>query len=321
MADIVNINKDGVTAELYTKSALDGRLGEAASHGVDTSISLLTVLANNLPTSGAVMNYVAEKTKLKTINGITISGEGNIVFPTATKKIQFTHGNSGSSYLLLGKFKTTTDGGNGGAVHIHGYIGIWDGVDAKTLVDILISNRGGLSIKGSVKGKTSGKYDIFCTKDSSGFYYIYIKAQTFTIGQLEINYDDWDEFGGFEWLCNDTWSNGYAGSSNVSCIAQLLPHDTYYGSFDASSGEVDVKAVTGGPSGSIVTIFGTAYSNGSTVSIQRQTIFYTDYDCVAINEGYRQSAMISATGFVPPGKTYHCFANTVLRVYVHVFDL
>ena len=296
-------------------------LGEAASHGVDTSIGTLSVISANLPTTAAVIAYVTEKTKLKTINGITLSGEGDIALPTATKKIQFTHGNSGSSYLLLGKFKPTTDNGNGGAVHIHGYIGIWDGVDAKTLVDILISNRGGLSIKGSVKGKTSDKYDIFCTKDSSDYYYIYIKAQTFTIGQLEINYDDWDEFGGFEWLCNDTWSNGYAGSSNVSCISKLLPHDTYYGSFDASTGEVDVKAVTGGPSGSIVTIFGNSYSNGGTVSIQRLAKIWTDHDCVAINVGYQQGAMISATGFVPPGKTYHCFADNAIEVYVHVFDL
>lgn len=297
-------------------------LGDAASHGVDTSIGLLQAVSNNLPTSGAVVAYVTEKTKLKTINGNTISGEGNLALPTASKKVQFTRGNSASgSYLLLGKFKTTSDAGNGGAVHIHGYLGEWDGVDAKTLVDVIISNRGGLSIKGTVKGKASTKYDLFCTKDSSDNYYVYIKAQTFTIGQLLVDYDDWDEFGGFLWLCDDTWTNGYAGSSNVSCISKLLPHDTYYGSFDASSGEVDVKAVTGGPSGSIVTIFGMAYSNGSTVSIQRQTSFYTDYDCVAINEGYQQSAMISATGFVPPGQTYHCFANTVLRVYVHVFDL
>lgn len=296
-------------------------LGEAASHGVDTSISLLNVLANNLPTSGAVINYVAEKTKLKTINGNTLSGEGNIALPTATKKIQFTHGNSGSSYLLLGKFKTTTDAGNGGAVHIHGYLGEWDGVDAKTLVDVIISNRGGLSIKGTVKGKVSTKYDLFCTKDSSDIYYLYIKAQTFTIGQLLIDYDDWDEFGGFTWTCDDTWTNGYAGSSNVSCISKLLPHDTYYGSFDASTGETDVKTVTGGPSGSIVTVFGKSYSNGASVSIQKLSKIWTDHDCIAISGSSSDGTMISATGFVPPGATYHCFADTAIGVYVHVFDL
>lgn len=310
-----------VKTYLNTYFVRKSNFGEAASHGVDTSISLLSAISNNLPTSGAVVAYVTEKTKLKTINGNTLSGEGNLDLPTATKKIQFTHGNSGSSYLLLGKFKPTTDNGNGGAVHIHGYLGEWNGVDAKTLVDLIVTTRGGLSIKGAVKGKTSGQYDIFCTKDSSDYYYLYIKAQTFTIGQLSIDYDDWDEFGGFTGLCDDTWSNSYTGSSYVSCILKVLAHDTYYGSFDASSGEVDVKTVTGGPSGSIVTIFGSSNSNGGTVSIQKLASFWTDRDCVAINEGYQQGAMISATGFVPPEQTYHCFANNVINVYVHVFDL
>lgn len=330
---LIDISTPGILKkkELPTASAVrafvdslfvrKANFGEAASHGVDTSIGLLQAVSNNLPTSGAVVNYVDSKTKLKTINGNTISGEGNLALPTASKKVQFTHGNSSGSYLLLGKFKTTTDAGNGGAVHIHGYIGEWNGVDAKTLVDVIISNRGGLSIKGSVKGKTSGQYDIFCTKDSSDIYYLYIKAQTFTIGQLSIDYDDWDEFGGFTWLCDDTWSNSYTGSSYVSCILKVLARDTYYGSFDASTGETDVKTVTGGPSGSIVTIFGSSNSNGGTVSIQKLASFWTDRDCVAINEGYQQGAMISATGFVPPEQTYHCFANDVINVYVHVFDL
>lgn len=311
-----------VRAFVDTLFVRKANFGEAANHGVDTSIGTLSVLSANLPTTAAVMAYVAEKTKLKTINGNTISGEGNLALPTASKKVQFTRGDSASgSYLLLGKFKTTTDAGNGGAVHIHGYLGEWDGVDAKTLLDVIISNRGGLSIKGTVKGKVSTKYDLFCTKDSSDNYYVYIKAQTFTIGQLLIDYDDWDEFGGFLWLCEDTWTNGYAGSSNVSCISKLLPHDTYYGSFDASTGETDVKAVTGGPSGSIVTVFGKSYSNGASVSIQKLSKIWTDHDCIAISGSSSDGTMISATGFVPPGATYHCFADTAIEVYVHVFDL
>lgn len=311
-----------VRAFVDTLFVRKANFGEAASHGVDTSIGTLSALSANLPTTAAVMAYVTEKTKLKTINGNTISGEGNLALPTASKKVQFTRGNSASgSYLLLGKFKTTTDAGNGGAVHIHGYLGEWDGVEAKTLVDVIISNRGGLSIKGTVKGKVSTKYDLFCTKDSSDNYYVYIKAQTFTIGQLLIDYDDWDEFGGFLWLCEDTWTNGYAGSSNVSCISKLLPHDTYYGSFDASTGETDVKTVTGGPSGSIVTVFGKSYSNGASVSIQKLSKIWTDHDCIAISGSSSDGTMISATGFVPPGATYHCFADTAIEVYVHVFDL
>lgn len=81
MASKVNLKKGGVTAELYTKEAVDtllgkkadtASLGTAAEKGVDTIIlrgTLNTESSPNLPTTNAVTQYVKDSLKRANLKG------------------------------------------------------------------------------------------------------------------------------------------------------------------------------------------------------------------------------------------------------------
>lgn len=263
----------------------------------------------------------------KNLKGLT-GPQGLRGLSTTKKKLEITRGNLNSSsyvYLKLGTFKSTSDTRNGGAVHIYGWIGTWAGSNARTSVDVVISTRDGLAAVGRVSGIKSGSYDIFVLLDQGNTYRLILKMKQFTAAQLSFDYDDWDEFGGFTWELPDNYSSNWISSVpgiQTSCYDLVQPEDKYYGSYSHSdTGNQKILDVAGGPNGSIVTVIGKVTSSqAGGVALQRQTTYYTDYDAVAISHSV--AIGVTATGFVPPNSTYHCFMiGFVSSVYVHVFNL
>lgn len=250
------------------------------------------------------------------------------------KKLDISRGTISDSsriYLPLGTLDRSSNQGQGGALHIYGYMGAW--TTPKALIDIVISTREGFTINGRVSGLKNDNFDILSYENSNGMRTLALKMTAFTIARLSFDYEDPGsvEWGTFNWTLPDNYSDNNWTSSmtgtRTSLLTKAQPTEKYYGNYssDGSTTPTKILDVSGGANGSIVTINGqvtSASSSYSGVSLQRKpTAFYIDYDAIAISE-LTNTGMVTATGFVPPNSVYHCFIRgNVSGVYVHVFNL
>ena len=256
-------------------------------------------------------------------------------------------GDANWHYRKIGHFIfNSSDSRNGAPVHISGVIGDW--AQGKMIFDIFVVTRGGLTVKGFVRGlNPSCRLVIDNTENPNiflavkGFATYNITVDTFENAQNENNavrgsfHIDWT--GGDDFTGSDvgvTAPNlGY--QDLLTKVASQRAAYNYTGSFSETSGtSTELCRVRGGETGKIICVHGKATSANSELSILRTTTPYYDYDCIAIAPtGYSSNTYISCTGVVPPDlqysvntdsivlSTYSIFGKNVSEVYVITFDL
>ena len=288
---------------------------------------------------------------------IPTEAEWNKVVTTDTLDASGTYKISGSSgfnddkwhYRKIGHFIfNSSDVRNGAPVHLSGVIGSW--TQDKMIFDIFVSTRGGLKVNGFVRGVNHlCRLVIDSNAETPSILLVVSEYATYniTIDTFEGAQKEYNALRGsfhIDWSGVDDFTNdnsradniGLLGSRNLlSRVASQRATYAYKGAFSETSGiQTKLCAIDGGETGKIICVHGTADSDDSELSIQRNITYRSDSDCIAVAPtGYKSGTNISCVGVVPPRlhygtiyadpveSTYYIFGRAVSNVYVITFDL
>lgn len=219
---------------------------------------------------------------------------------------------------------------NAGSLIVDGRIGGWNG-DNKGLISLMISNRDGIKVVGTVAGNADLNlcdlvlYTTGDTSTTNGTTTLYIKTHDYfafdlTLRPLSGVVDLWQRAG--MWT---TFPDGTLKWSLSEHLGEFLPNGRYYGLFSANNDmdhtvyDCDSKTFNH-RNGCIIMAHGKITNQSGYINITRTPTVYQDYDCYALQageDGYWGSSWVTATAFFPPYNFETNSKGADIHAYVH----